>query len=250
MHIPNRKPCISHYSYIETSCTVCVCVCVCVWVLSKSKIIILFITIYFSSSCAKNCCLTAFFCSIRSQRCWWVRLQAGDGSCAASLYAKGYRADRSQCQRCVCVCVCVSDSPTALREVYLLSPTALWLLCGCGRPGPNGPWEELLRWYCSGGRGAEIKMASPGHAALIHLSVFRVSNLRRRGNVSRSSLGVFEVMGFLSHTHKHTHIYTHTRTHTHTPTHTHIHPHTHIYTPPHTHTNKHTHIHTDTHTHT
>lgn len=33
----------------------------------------------------------------------------------------------------------VSDLPTALREVYLLSPTVLWLLCGCGSPCPNGP---------------------------------------------------------------------------------------------------------------
>lgn len=57
--------------------------------------------------------------------------------------------ERVRCQRHICV----SDLPTALREVYLLSPTVLWLLCGCGSPCPNGPKLELFRWYCSGVRG-------------------------------------------------------------------------------------------------
>lgn len=61
--------------------------------------------------------------------------------------------ERVRCQRHICV----SDLPTALREVYLLSPTVLWLLCGCGSPCPNGPKVELFRWYCSGVRGPECQ---------------------------------------------------------------------------------------------
>lgn len=46
--------------------------------------------------------------------------------------------ERSRVARHLCH-VCGSDLPTALREAYLLSPTVLWLLCGCGSPCPNAP---------------------------------------------------------------------------------------------------------------
>lgn len=55
-------------------------------------------------------------------------------ACTTSLSTR----ERSRVARNLCH-ICVSDLPTALREVYLLSPTVLWLLCRCGSPCPNGP---------------------------------------------------------------------------------------------------------------